>query len=322
MKKCFSLVLCFAMMLSVLHGGIKVDAKTGKLKINFTSTTIYNDGTKKIKVASTDKHTLKVLKVIYNTESNFLEVSNGGTICLSENAEPSTSCITVRIVYKVKVSGKWKEKEKKYHVTVAIKNCNHQYNKSHVNVNCKYSAKDVYTCSTCGTKKTVYIGGKLGSHKWKIKTNKTATCKRAGLKTKTCKVCGEVKRIIIPKKDHDFSKKEKIIKKATCARNGRKKQTCYMCGKVRYKTYIAKHDFTKASGFKFSKKSVEDNGDVVKPTCTKGGFTWGKCKKCGVTYKILKTKPLGHLEAKEKLDEGWHYYCKREGCGWEGYKQE
>ena len=57
--------------------GIKVDAKTGKLKINFTSTTIYNDGTKKIKVVSTDKHTLKVLKVIYNTESNFLEVSNG-----------------------------------------------------------------------------------------------------------------------------------------------------------------------------------------------------------------------------------------------------
>ena len=77
MKKCFSLVLCLAMMLSVFHGGIKVDAKTGKLKINFTSITIYNDGTKKIKVASTDKHTLKVLKVIYNTESNFLEVSNG-----------------------------------------------------------------------------------------------------------------------------------------------------------------------------------------------------------------------------------------------------
>lgn len=124
----------------------------------------------------------------------------------------------------------------------------------------------------------MYIGGKLGSHKWKVKTNKTATCKRAGLKTKTCKVCGEVKKIVIPKKDHDFSKKEKIIKKATCARNGRKKQTCYMCGKVRYKTYIAKHDFTKASGFKFSKKSVEDDGDVVKPTCTKGGFTWGKCK--------------------------------------------
>ena len=159
MKKCFSLVLCLAMMLSVFHGGIKVDAKTGKLKINFTSITIYNDGTKKIKVASTDKHTLKVLKVIYNTESNFLEVSNGGTICLSENAEPSTSRITVRVVYKVKVSGKWKEKEKKYHVTVAIKNCNHQYSKSHVNANCKYSAKDVYTCSTCGTKKTVYIRG-------------------------------------------------------------------------------------------------------------------------------------------------------------------
>ena len=82
-----------------------------------------------------------------------------------------------------------------------------------MNANCKYSAKDVYTCSTCGTKKTVYIGGKLGSHKWKVKTNKTATCKRAGLKTKTCKVCGEVKKIIIPKKDHDFSKKEKIIKR-------------------------------------------------------------------------------------------------------------
>lgn len=95
-----------------------------------------------------------------------------------------------------------------------------------------------------------------------------------------------------------------------------------MCGKVRYKTYIAKHDFTKSSGFKFSKKSVEDGGDVVEPTCTKGGYTWGKCKKCGVIYKILKTKPLGYLEAKEKLDEGWHYYCKREGCGWEEYKQE
>lgn len=69
--------MCFAMILSVLRGGIKVDAKTGKLKINFISTTIYNDGTKKIKVASTDKHTLKVLKVIYDTESNFLEVLNG-----------------------------------------------------------------------------------------------------------------------------------------------------------------------------------------------------------------------------------------------------
>ena len=47
-----------------------------------------------------------------------------------------------------------------------------------------------------------------------------------------------------------------------------------------------------------------------------------KCKKCGVIYKILVTKPLGHLKEKEKLDEGWHYYCKREGCGWEDYKQE
>lgn len=69
--------MCLAVILSVFHGGIKVDAKTGKLKINFTSTTIYNDGTKKIKVVSTDKHTLKVLKVIYNTESNFLEVTDG-----------------------------------------------------------------------------------------------------------------------------------------------------------------------------------------------------------------------------------------------------
>lgn len=71
----FSIV--FSNDVKCVSWGIKVDAKTGKLKINFTSITIYNDGTKKIKVASTDKHTLKVLKVIYNTESNFLEVSMG-----------------------------------------------------------------------------------------------------------------------------------------------------------------------------------------------------------------------------------------------------
>ena len=116
-------------------------------------------------------------------------------------------------------------------------------------------------------------------------TTKAATCTSDGKAVYTAtvpfngKTYTNTNTVTIPKTGHNWSKWT-TTKAATCTADGEQTRTCSVCKKTETAA-IAKlrHDY---------------KATVVKPTCTKQGYTLHKCSRCGDSYKDTYKDATGH----------------------------
>ena len=133
---------------------------------------------------------------------------------------------------------------------------------------------------TKGRKYTCKITVNKCTHTWDAgKVTKKATCTATGVKTYTCKVCKATKTESTKKIAHSKGAWE-ITKKETCEKSGTKVIKCTVCKQVieTKKMDPTGHDYKTT---------------VLKPTCTKQGYTTYTCA-CGDTYKDNYVKETGH----------------------------
>ena len=180
--------------------------------------------------------------------------------------------------------------------------------------------KEGYTqhkCSRCNDNYSDDYKDATG-HNWsKWKTSKAATCTASGVKTRKCSGCGISQKKTVAKLGHNYVE---TVVAPTCTAQGYTEHKCSRCGDFYKDTY------TKATGHKWSKwrtskeptciadgqqtrtcslckktekKTISKLGHdyidtVVKPSCTKRGYTLHKCSRCGDFYKDSNTKAKGH----------------------------
>ena len=205
--------------------------------------------------------------------------------------------------------------------TATIAKLGHDYKATVVKPTCTAKGYTLHKCSRCGDSYKDTYKDATG-HNWsKWTTTKKATCTADGSKTRTCSVCKKTETATIAKLGHDYKatvvkptctakgytlhkcsrcgdsykdtykdatghswSKWTTTKKATCTADGSKTRTCSVCKKTETAT-IAKlgHDY---------------KATVVKPTCTKQGYTLHKCSRCGDSYKDTYKDATGHSWSK------------------------
>lgn len=155
---------------------------------------------------------------------------------------------------------------------------------------CIKPAYTVYTCTDpeCGAEETVVDSkGTLADHKYERKEIKP-TCTTEGYTRETCTVCGYtqiVKESTTDKLDHAYVYKETVD--ATADSRAYNIYECNNCH-IQQKEYFGCIGGNTASG------RHTFVSQVVKPTCTKGGYTKNTCTVCGYTEVVDETDELGH----------------------------
>lgn len=155
---------------------------------------------------------------------------------------------------------------------------------------CLKPAYTVYKCedTDCGAEETkIDEKGTLGAHSYK-EENVEATCTTEGYIRQTCTVCGysQIKaESYVPKLDHTYIYKETVD--ATSDSRAYNLYECSVC-KLQQREYFGCVGGATATG-KHTFKS-----QVVKATCTKGGYTKNTCTVCGYSEIVDETDELGH----------------------------
>lgn len=289
MKKLLSLVLTLAILLgvSVPYGVVDCisNNEVAKLTLNYTSLTLYNHQTKKLKVKA--PRGFKVEKVDFSgNNKKFLRTYSSGKLEARANkdlvANKAKAKVITTVKYEKKVNGKWKTITKKLNCNVTIAYCDHKgkYKEKKTEATCTSGTRHDFTCTVCGHKYT----------KWDNDA-----------------------------KGHSYDKDGKWIRKATCKKVGEKLFTCQRCGKKKYKTMYAKHNLNSTNGFTYDSRDSSVGGDVVSPTCENEGYIYAECKTCGSSYKIMKKKPLGHNLVTEDTGSYKHTYCTRKDCTYDNW---
>lgn len=155
---------------------------------------------------------------------------------------------------------------------------------------CTKPAYTVYKCTDtdCGAEETIVDPKEsLAGHTYEEKVTEP-TCISEGYTTEVCKICGytQIKKDSMKDKlEHNYAYKETIEATAESrAYNVYECENCHMqqreyFGCVGGSTASGKHTFV---------------SQVVKPTCTKGGYTKNTCTVCGYSEVVDETDELGH----------------------------
>ena len=193
----------------------------------------------------------------------------------------------------------------------------HNYVKTVVKPTCKAQGYTLHKCSRCEDYyKDTYTA--KTAHKWSDwTTSKAATCTDDGEQTRTCSVCKKTQTKTISKLGHDYVE---TVVKPTCKAQGYTLHKCSRCEDYYKDTYTAKtaHKWSEWTTSKAA--TCTDDGEqtrtcsvckktqtktltklghnyadtVVKPTCTKRGYTLHKCSRCGDSYKDNYTDTVDH----------------------------
>ena len=197
----------------------------------------------------------------------------------------------------------------------------HDYAATVVKPTCTKQGYTMHKCSRCGDSYKDTYKDATG-HSWsKWTTTKKATCTADGSKTRTCSVCKKTETATIAKLGHDYVT---TVVKPTCTAKGYTLHKCSRCGDSYKDTYkdATGHSWSKwtttkkatctADGSKTRTCSVckktetaaiaklghDYAATVVKPTCTKQGYTMHKCSRCGDSYKDTYKDATGHSWSK------------------------
>ena len=181
---------------------------------------------------------------------------------------------------------------------------------------CIKAAYTVYKCEDkdCGTEETVVDPkGALAAHKYKEEVIKP-TCMAEGYTKEVCTVCGytQIKEnSSVEKLDHDFEYKETIA--ATENSRAYNLYECEVC-------HIQQREYFGCVGGATANGKHTFVSQVVKPTCTKDGYTKNTCTVCGYSETVDETDSLGHdmKETKYAPTESSYGYTHSE-CSRCGY---
>ena len=201
--------------------------------------------------------------------------------------------------------------------TATIAKLRHDYAATVVKPTCTKQGYTLHKCSRCGDSYKDTYKSALG-HTWsKWTTTKAATCTADGSKTRTCSVCKKTETATIAKLGHSY---KATVVKPTCSAKGYTLHKCSRCGDNYKDTYkdATGHSWSKwtttkkatctAAGSKTRTCSVckktetatiaklghDYAATVVKPTCTKQGYTLHKCSRCGDSYNDTYTNTVAH----------------------------
>ncbi len=153
--------------------------------------------------------------------------------------------------------------------------------------------------------------GHVCSYTELVEETPAPTCMDTGLKILGCSECDSTKKEIIPAIGSHTWDEGVITTDPTEATEGVKTYTCTVCKST-------KTERVQPIGHNW------DEGTVVAPSCTEGGYTIYKCtdEGCDKSYTIAPTDALGHdyesviTVAPTLTKEGEKLLtCKREGCG-------
>ena len=169
-----------------------------------------------------------------------------------------------------------------------------------------FVASHVYNCFW-----EIELYGHVCSYTELIEETPAPTCMDTGLKILGCSECDSTKEEIIPAIGSHTWDEGVITTDPTESTEGIKTFTCTVCQET-------KTEKVQPSGHNW------DNGTVVPPSCTDGGYTIYKCTDdgCDKSYKIDPTDALGHdfdnviTVAPTLTKEGEQIAtCKIDGCG-------
>ena len=155
---------------------------------------------------------------------------------------------------------------------------------------CLKPAYTVYKCTDadCGAEETVVDSkGTLADHTYREEVV-APTCVSEGYTKQICKVCGYTqtkKDSTKDKLEHSYVYKETVD--ATADSRAYNLYECENCG-IQQREYFGCVGGNTASG----KHTFVSQ--VVKPTCTKGGYTKNTCTVCGYSETVDETEELGH----------------------------
>ena len=180
---------------------------------------------------------------------------------------------------------------------------------------CVSLAYTTYKCTDCGAEETIVDSkGTLAEHKYKDNKVVSPTCTSEGYTEEICTVCKRTQikaNSTVDKLEHKY-----IYQKTVPATGDSRAYNLYVCkdcntqkmeyfGCVGGATAGGKHTFV---------------SQVVKPTCTKDGFTKNTCTICGYSETVDETDALGHdmKETKHEATENDYGYTHAE-CSRCGY---
>mgnify|MGYP005805039819 CR=1 FL=1 len=139
---------------------------------------------------------------------------------------------------------------------------------------CTENGEMLYTCTICGTTKTVSV--EPSGHTPEVIPGKAATCKETGLTDGSkCSVCGEIleNQAVLPVLTEHSWNDGTTTKAATCTDNGEVLYTCTVCGTTKTDTLAA-----------VGHTVIID--PAKEPTYTEEGLTEGShCSVCGQVLK-------------------------------------
>lgn len=181
---------------------------------------------------------------------------------------------------------------------------------------CIKPAYTVYKCTDtdCGAEETIVDPkGTLADHTYEQKVVEP-TCVSEGYTNEICKVCGytQIKKDSTKDKlDHNYVYKETIG--ATADSRAYNVYECENC-------HIQQREYFGCIGGSTASGKHTFVSQVVKPTCTKGGYTKNTCTVCGYSEVVDETDELGHdmrdTEIKPTVDKYGYIHSECSRCGY------
>ena len=226
-----------------------------------------------------------------------VESSDEDVVSIEEAEDPDSFTIkavgegTATVTMKASETANYEAFEKSYEVKVSAPDHEHSYKGVHVDATCKLPGHTVYTCD-CGDSYTEDdADDSFGEHNYVYDRTVDPTCEEAGYTLVKCSVCGDTiieEDTEVEALDHYFVYSDTVA--ATESSRGYHVYKCERCGKTKkeeFGCYKGYHTYTSR---------------VVKPTCTREGYTLHSCTLCGYSYTDDNTDALGH-DMEESITE-------------------
>ena len=167
-----------------------------------------------------------------------------------------------------------------------VSTCEHEFVlQSEEAPDCTHAGKKTFKCGKCGEVKTEEGEAALGHlfGEWEVVNAETCTVDGEEVRYCTREKCDGMETRAIPAA-HKYAENTAESVAPTCEKVGKDVYECSVC-------HDKYDEVVPALGH-------EENTDieriVVEATCEKGGYTTLTCARCGKTYNIDETEPLGH----------------------------